>query len=217
MFEKLSERIQYIRQIKHTSMEDIAKAAGVSQGTVSQWGSGKIQTIKPWVGWGIAKKYNIDPLWLLTGIGSPETSENSNAETVKLHYYVEEGEDPLSEIEHYRYLDREIFLTHQINPEDCVLVDAPDNSMEPLIFKGDILLVYIPDISYNYALEMETRIYFIKINNKYFIRKIYPRITDLLISSENEKFGEEIIKDDDRNKINIIGRVIARYGTTPFL
>ena len=89
--------------------------------------------------------------------------------------------------------------------------------MEPLIFKGDILLVYIPDTSYNYALEMETRIYFIKINNKYFIRKIYPRITDLLISSENEKFGEEIIKDDDRNKINIIGRVIARYGTTPFL
>lgn len=228
MFEQLSDRIQYIRKAKNATMEQIASIADVSQATVSQWCNGKIKSIKNRSVDYLSSYYNVDPVWLLTGKGAPEDCHADNPGSVKIHYYLDPGnllpyqEAPLlltESMDKYILIDRNFFTEHnQLDIGECKIVKAFDDSMAPIIFKDDILLLDMAMSPSASDIPYAGKTYLFTVKNKYYIRNLFLKLNgDLVISSENPKFGEDLILASDIENVEILGRIAARFSTVPFL
>ena len=68
----LAERLKWARTQKDLSQEQLAKAAGVSQGTIGNLESGIRDTARKITS--IAAAAGVDPTWLAEGVGSPDKS-----------------------------------------------------------------------------------------------------------------------------------------------
>ncbi|SDV49231.1 LexA family transcriptional regulator [Chitinasiproducens palmae] len=74
----LSERIQHILDETQADQVQLAEAAGVTKGTVSQWLTGQIKSIKLEYAVGIQDRYGYNAVWLVMGKGNPR-APGSNA------------------------------------------------------------------------------------------------------------------------------------------
>lgn len=213
----LSERMQYLREHKSATMDQIAEVAGVTQAAVSQWSNGKTSNIKAQVALKLAKHYNVNYHWLSDGEGDPEDfNEEPNYAKIISYYRKftihEQWDDKTDAL----YVDKNFLEKHDICIPKCIFIKAWDNSMEPLIFKGDYLIVElsqdIPARDVN-----EGKVYFFQIDGKPHIRRLYPKLNgDLILSSENPKFGEDRILEQYIGYVGIIGQIKARLGAIPF-
>ncbi|UOA07815.1 LexA family transcriptional regulator [Methylobacter sp. S3L5C] len=88
--------------------------------------------------------------------------------------------------------------------EDCVLIKAKGDSMEPTICNGDLLLA---DRRINFI--KDDAIYVVCVDNSLVVRRIQKGIDgSLTIISDNKKYKEQIISSEQVGKIKIAGRVI---------
>lgn len=65
----LEDRIRAVLSETQAEQVELADAAGVTKGTVSQWLDGKIKSIKLEYAVGIQKRYGYNPVWLVMGEG----------------------------------------------------------------------------------------------------------------------------------------------------
>lgn len=65
----LEDRIRAVLSETRAEQVELADAAGVTKGTVSQWLDGKIKSIKLEYAVGIQKRYGYNPVWLVMGEG----------------------------------------------------------------------------------------------------------------------------------------------------
>lgn len=71
----LIERIQTILDETGAEQNDLAKAAGVTKGTVAQWLSGQIKSMKLEYAVGIQGRFGYNPVWLVLGKGKKKSAD----------------------------------------------------------------------------------------------------------------------------------------------
>lgn len=62
---EIGNRIKYARELRSTTLEDIARKVGVAKSTVQRYENGKIQSIKLPVVESIAYALNVNPAWII--------------------------------------------------------------------------------------------------------------------------------------------------------
>jgi phage repressor protein C with HTH and peptisase S24 domain len=74
----LSERIQEILNETGVDQVQLGEAAGVTKGTVNQWLSGQIKSIKLEYAVGIHERFGYNPVWIVMGKGSKKVLGTSH-------------------------------------------------------------------------------------------------------------------------------------------
>ncbi|AYV92537.1 hypothetical protein A2U14_00765 [Fusobacterium necrophorum subsp. funduliforme] len=88
---------------------------------------------------------------------------------------------------------------------DSFLIEVSGDSMEPVIFDGEFVLV-----DPSHAEIEEGKIYVITYNNETFIKKIEEHEEDgiVVLKSINQKYRDRIIKQEEFENVKINGRVV---------
>lgn len=87
---EIGDRIKYARDLRKSTLEDIAKKVGVTKSTVQRYENGKINSIKIPVVESIAVALNVNPAWI---IGKSDVMELPTQKTPKIIQYYEKLND----------------------------------------------------------------------------------------------------------------------------
>lgn len=225
--ELLSDRIKWIYSNRNMSQSKLARAAGVKAPSVKDWEEGNTRGLRADVALNIAKKLNVNIDWLITGNGSPETAPtviDKNSEEY-VHVYLSRvvfqagyGAEPTIEEEtsgELIRLRRTFFDAHHLNAAKCTCFPVEGESMQPLIYEGEYVIVDTTQNDLRYI--KEGKIYAISVEGLPRIKRLFTKMDgSLIIRSENKNFGEDVIRGEQLNTIKLIGRVVARIGAKPF-
>lgn len=92
-----------------------------------------------------------------------------------------------------------------IRPKDLLLVKVQGTSMSPLINHNDVLV-----LSTFSKTPIDGEIYALNYDNKILCKRILVGAKYIILKSENVDYPSEKIEGDEKEKLNIIGRVIFR-------
>lgn len=225
----LAERMKKALLVSGISQQELAKACGVTHSSVSFWVSGKTKALKAESANKAAACLGVSPRWLAEGIGEMKT----NTEAYDDEDFSEEDEafvsipvyevrlsaghcgmptyDELTEYSPVKY-PRAFFQTRKLNPAACKGFIVSGDSMEPVLWDRDTLLV---DCSYQVV--QASRVYAFFLDGYMRVKRLFPRSNgDILIRSDNPDKGaypDELLPSDQRpDRFRMIGRVVDRRG-----
>lgn len=223
----LSDRVLFAINKSKKSKSQIATECGVKPPSVASWINGRTQELMGTVAVKLSKACSVNLLWLITGKGSPDAEdvvalsddEKPNENYIQIKEYglrcsAGYGTYPLFDEVHnsipatYRL---SFFQDLKIKPEDCMRFTVEGDSMEPLLFDGDKILVNTADKDPI----INNKVYVIVVNNEIKVKKLIKKINgDLIIRSENNSVypNDVILHDDENTYFSVIGRVIEKAG-----
>lgn len=224
-FTQLSDRINYALKKSGKTQMRLAEDCGVKSSSVNAWTTGKTKDLMSSVAYKASKSLDTDLEWLITGKGAPDIDDVSaiNDDELPSDEYVQikeygikcaagNGCEPTYEEQSesvpatYR---RSWFQKLQINPEHCKRFVVYGDSMEPVLFSDDRILVNLDD---KYPIK-NNKVYAIVYGNEVRVKRLIALMNgDLVIHSDNPRYPEEIIHKDDDINFSIIGRVIEKAG-----
>lgn len=225
----LKERLADVMTRKGVRQIDLINATGASQPSVANWMNGRTTTIKMPYLRRAAEFLGVDEMWLADGSGSPirggeivralgEGETAGDAYVAVPEYAVrfsagagcsatfEEVVDSRPMI----YL-RSWFQKRGINPKNCRRFSVHGESMEPLLFEGDKILVdCTPDQPVKSG-----HVYAIAVDGEDRVKRLVPLISgDMLVQSDNENYPtEKLTREEWDARVQVIGRVIDRSGS----
>ena len=101
------------------------------------------------------------------------------------------------------YAFRKEFMARQgIYAKNAVLLDVVGDSMEPLFYEGDTLLVDKRDKDIR-----EGKIYVVTLGDELRVKRIYKGINGLILRSENNRYPDVIVTGPDLETFIVHGRV----------
>ena len=223
----LKDRIEEALLVKKASKRALAAACGVSPGAVMHWTSGRVLTLSAENALKASQFLGVSVEWLTTGNGEktlPIVAVNDDEQppegvVVIPEYRIEcgagsAGEPTFEEITESKpaYYRADWFTAHGTSPEKCKRFTVHGDSMIPILFDGDSILV---DCSIKKV--TDGKIYAFSFDGDLRVKRLYKQLSGgLRILSENPAVPEERIDPCDIDRINIIGRVIDRSGSSPF-
>ncbi|AXR64529.1 helix-turn-helix domain-containing protein [Leptospira mayottensis] len=98
--------------------KEFAERIGISTGNLSDLFSGRIKSLSPDVVTNIAKIYQINPIWLLSGDGEMEFSSNDRLEKIQIREDIE--------------LTRKILRNPQIHRIVEILLEVPTGELNKI-------------------------------------------------------------------------------------
>ena len=158
-FSTLGQRIKYGLSKSGKTQADLSRYTGIKTATVSQWCSDKVKNLKSDNALNVSRFLGVDYNWLVTGRGSPETkqeeanvnqltsNDNSNYTTIpykRITFQCGEGYEPSYEDlldETFIKLENKFFVDNQVSPNHCICVKVEGDSMEPLIYNGEYVVI----------------------------------------------------------------------------
>lgn len=201
----LAERLTLALSASNLRKSDIARSCSISPASVSDWFTGKSKSIKSIYLPKVAKLLGVSSTWLATGIGPVKPSDVHVAEDAydetdwagipeyKIQFAAGIDENStLGELpsEYKAIYRRSWFRRKNVNPEDCKRFKVNGNSMEPLLFDHDVVLVDCSKTEIIYG-----RIYVFIFEDVLRIKRLYKKIDGSIIAhSENLTFPDEAIK-----------------------
>lgn len=143
----LDERVKTILKETKAEQIELAEAAGVSKGTVTQWLDGKIKSIKLEYAIGIQKRWGYSPVWIVLGEGPKKIARatispaTQGGRRVPLINYVQAGQmteaiDPFPAGSAFEYLLTDLDLS-----EEAFALEIEGMSMSPEFGPGDRIIV----------------------------------------------------------------------------
>lgn len=223
----LAERISTTLREKHLTKMALAKACGVTHAAVFAWSTGRTKELSAENALKAAQFLGVSVNWLTTGQEAPanEVVAIHNEElppegVVTIPEYKircgagSAGEPTFEEITESRpaYYRADWFTAHGTSPEKCKRFTVHGDSMTPILFDGDSILV---DCSSKRI--ADGKIYAFSFGGDLRVKRLYRLFNGgLRVLSENPAVPEERIEPFDIDKIIIIGRVIDRSGSSPF-
>lgn len=169
----------------------LARAAGVTPSSVSDWFNGRTKQLRFDVANRAAAYLEVSAQWLANGSGE------------RCAVYFEELKDSVKA--RYR---RSWFQARQINPDNCRRFKVHGTSMEPFIWDGDTILV---DCTPQQIMGGKT--YAFMLHGDMRVKMLYPLMKgQLLVKSLNPDVPDETLGSDDLDTFELIGRVRDRSG-----
>lgn len=224
-FSQLSDRINYGLKKSGKNQSRLAEECGVKSSSVNGWTSGKTKDLMSTVAYKASRSLNLNLNWLITGKGEPEgdpvvaldDDETPSDDYVQIKEYgvrcaAGNGCEPTYEEQTesvpatYR---RSWFQRICVNPEHCKRFIVSDDSMEPILFPDDRILVNMADTSPIH----NNHVYAIVYGDEVRVKRLIQLMNgDLIIHSENPQYPDETIHKGDEINFRIIGRVIDKSG-----
>lgn len=224
-------RLRAAQKHAKKTQQQVAKEVGMGQGTLSELmkiGTGSAFTTQ------IAKACGVDAHWLATGEG--EMLPTPLALVGKPVAVLESGEEPgdaYLQIPEYdvrfaagngrtalfdeletsvpRTYRRDWFVREGINPLHCKCFKVHGDSMEPMLFDGDSVLVNLAETSI-----LNGKVYAIRYGDELRIKRLYRQLNGtVILHSDNPSFlprDEELTETQAATHIAIIGRVRDKSG-----
>jgi phage repressor protein C with HTH and peptisase S24 domain len=220
----LAERIQEIIDAGFSQAE-LYRAADVSRGTANQWLSGGIKTIKLDYAQGIEALTGFSATWLVTGKGPKRVGEQLSNIVDRRTNRQEFQQIPVYDVaasmgpgfrlpEEYNdvvelmtvsmdFLRQKVSFT---SPKNLGLITAYGNSMLGTFEDGDLLLVDrgINDVKID-------DVFVLALNDELYIKRLQRRPDGILMISDNAKYQPYLITNADRDKFQVLGRVLLAW------
>lgn len=136
---------------------------------------------------------------------------DASAEDVILDFFPDvfgscgNGSFALSEMREQIIVPKKAFFTAYNPVKKYSVINARGNSMEPLIFDNDKLIIEHSDGEQI----IDNRPYIFCYNDEIFIKKLAKNINQLVITSENKSYDVIKLTGDEINKVLIIGQVVG--------
>nr|DAG80824.1 MAG TPA: Repressor protein CI [Caudoviricetes sp.] len=211
----------------HVSKSELAKVCGVTPSAVSWWFSGKSQTPAAVNTYQLAKYLNVSERWLVNGIGDmkgstvvaieDEDPDNDQYVGIPESRIAFQGGDgfygdslTFEDIEEasIAYYKRSFFVKKHINPARCKRFKVTGQSMEPLLWDGDVILVDCAQTEI-----LSGKIYAFALEGKLRVKILHQKLKGgIIVKSANPDYPEETLTDNDLDTFKIIGRVCDRSG-----
>jgi len=203
-FEKFYQRV--LDRLNMSSQSELATLLGVHRSSITQ---AKYNDSVPdaWV-LKLSAEFDIDPYWLKYGTGDPEGQEPQARELkrvpkVKARLDAGGGSFEVSSDVESFYAFRYDWLRQKGNPEQMVLMDVMGDSMEPVIWQGDTVLI---DQSQQdvYA----GSIYALGVEDTVMVKRIEKHPRNLVLISSNPNYSPVYLQGDEIDTVRIIGMVV---------
>lgn len=227
MTSTLKERILTAITNKGTSRRALARHCGVTPAAVMAWTAGRTKELSAENAIKAAQFLGVSVEWLTTGKGSEtapvvalSAEESPPLGVVAIPEYRilcgagSAGEPTFEEVTESKpaYYRLEWFAAHGTTPDKCRRFVVHGDSMLPILFDGDCILV---DCSA--APIRDGKIYAFSYAGDVRVKRLYPLMNGgMRVVSENPAVREELIDPCDMSQFRLIGRVIDRSGSAPF-
>lgn len=180
---------------KFKTLTELAQKAGISQGTLSLYMSGKRESMQIETAWKILE---------LLGYELAKEKKNPYAYIPKIEAQAGAGSSLITSGEvlgyyafRYDFLGRE-----NIHPNSSVMLDVLGTSMEPLIMNRDTILVdqCSKDLRDGY-------IYLVGLGDELLVKRVQKTPHGWLLRSENKNFADIPVEGPDLETFRVYGRV----------
>ena len=222
----LGERLKKALADSGASQRELAKAVGRTPAAVNFWVTGRTKTMSADDAKKAGEFLRVSPIWLATGDGQErqtvealcpgEPVPDGFVEIPELDVRAtagdhDGGDQTLSE-EVLGKIIRPLawFQAHGLNPSMCRYMTVHGESMEPLLWEGDEIMI-------NCAPQpiLNGKIYVFLLDGMPRVKRLFKLINGtLLIKSENPDFPEERLEGEDINRFKLVGRVVERTGSS---
>lgn len=211
------------------SKSGLARACDVRPSSVTDWFNGRTREMTAINAQKAALYLGVSSAWLSTGKGSMRSSGISvfdEGDALDDNKYVEIPEysvtcsagpgcevifEEVSDSNPARYR-RSWFQSRGINPDHCKRFKMHGDSMEPLLWDGDTILV---DCGAKEVLD--GKIYAFMIRGSMRVKILHPLLRGgYLVQSLNPGIPDETLDDGDLDAFTLIGRVRDRSGSSMF-
>jgi phage repressor protein C with HTH and peptisase S24 domain len=217
----LSERLQKLLRERNISQRELARRSGTSIGTVNGWVSGKTNSIRSIYLPKVASTLGVSQEFLSTGfeVASKDVQPNDITPYTAVAKMIA---IPLSNVEfecgdgieptyteddsEQCYYPLSFFQKAQINPQYCKAFTVLGDSMQPLIHRGDTILV---DVSKHQEIQ-NNYIYAFAIEHSLRVKRLIRKLDkSLIIHSENPDYPDEILSaQEQEGRFFLVGRVL---------
>lgn len=174
----------------------------------------------------IARQYNVNLEWLSTGEGSkyPEESSPEISEMGSIiidcdefkeeyalipgyHVRVSTGHGALNDdnpVKRHLAFRRKWLQYRKLNEKDLAVVFAGGDSMEPTIHNNNTILVDVSDVQLK-----DSSIYVLRFGDELYAKRLQQCFDgSVLLISDNKEYSDQVIKPDELEQLNIIGKVV---------
>lgn len=215
-----SQRLIIALRDRGMSQSDLARAVGVRSPTVNMWCSGKTKAPSGELCMKVAQALGVSGDWLFSGEGTQEkaaTGDYVAIPYVHVKFAAGNGLEPTLEEQADQsraLISRRWFETHGTSAANCKMFDVTGDSMEPMIFDGDQIIVDMSDVEIRPG-----KIYAFIFGGDLRVKKLIPLMSGgFLVKSTNSQYVDETISKDDLSVayFRIVGRVIGRIGSGGF-
>ena len=154
------------------------------------------------------KHKNIQQLEEKLGIN---LTSNSNTDNILVDYYPDvcgscgNGVFEFSTKKELIAVPKSAFSTHFSSSKQYFVINAIGNSMEPLIYDGDKLIIE----HYDGEQIKDNRPYLFCRNNEIFIKRLAKNVDELLIIPENKMYSVRKLEGEKMNEVDILGQVVG--------
>jgi phage repressor protein C with HTH and peptisase S24 domain len=223
----LKDRILYAINKKGVSRRALARYCGISSAAVMAWTAGRTKELSAENALRASQFLGVSVEWLTTGQGSEDapvialsSDDAPPPEVVAIPEYRllcgagSAGEPTFEEVTESKpaYYRLDWFAAHGTTPDKCKRFVVHGDSMLPILFDGDSILV---DCSADKV--REGKIYAFSFAGDVRVKRLYPMFNGgMRVVSENPAVREEVIEPCDMSQFRLIGRVIDRSGSAPF-
>lgn len=228
----VGDRVRHFRKIKQWSQERLAKEAQVTQATISHVENNSSDQSKYLPQ--IAKALNVSSEFILSGqeyidkqkgsfddfviIGGDKAGQSpTKDEYVLIPRFDVAGSCGSGciidnvDVKGGLVFSDEWITSQRLNSEKLVVIHATGDSMYPTIEDGQVLLVDTSDTT-----PRNSKIYFMCIDNEYYIKRLINMLTHWVIRSDNANKNDHPdieISQETMNNLQIEGRVVWKGGS----
>lgn len=188
-----------------TPQAQIRKRADISSTSMSLYVSGT-RVPKFIDGVRLAKALNVDPVWLATGVGSPNAANDGYVGVpiydVRLAAGVASFSDAAEQIGEMPFDLGLLRSLGRSSAEGLAVFIAEGDSMEPTIQDGARVLADLRDT------RLRESIFAFRTGDELRIKRLRRLVDGIEISSDNDRYGPELVTGDAADELAIIGNIL---------
>ena len=191
------------RHVGPVSQTELARLLGVNRSAVTQ-AKNRDTVPEKWL-LSLARRLNLDPLWLQDGAGSSLKGREIFLEIPKVEARLCAGGGSFETQENVLgyYAFQEAWLRSKGSPGLMVLMDIVGNSMEPELRSGDTVL-----IDQSRTAVLSGGIYALGVEESVMVKRLEQHPGRLVLHSDNRDYSPLFLQGDELDTVRIIGRVI---------
>jgi len=189
------ERLRERRMELGLTLEEVAKAVGVSKSTVLKWETGTIEDMRVNKAAALAQVLNVSPLWVI-GI-TDSKSGPPRTKRVPILGSIAAGEPILATEEYGEYVE----LSEDVPVDFCLRVKG-DSMIDARIQDGDLVFVRRQTTVENGQIAV------VLIDDEATLKRFYRTKDGVILKPENSKYEPLFFTHRDFRQVRILGRAV---------